>query len=121
MAPPSAPDLQEVQIPKPLALPIMLWHRPVMLASSPALSVPGVNGVSVDAVPVPCACRVVPHGAMPETILGDAAVAALLLQPVPVPEPLAPASVASFTVTGLGTTPVRVLEVASATTPRLTV
>ena len=50
------------------------------------------------------------------------AVAALLLQIEPVPEPPAPASVASsLTVTEVGTTPVRVLEVRLATTPRLTV
>ncbi len=46
---PSAPDLQDVQTPKLLPLPRMLLQRPVMLASSPALSVEGVNGVSVTA------------------------------------------------------------------------
>src|SRR5580658_2728216 len=98
-------------------------HRPVMLASSPLLSVEGVNGVSVVGVAAPCACRVVPHAARPDgTILAVVANAALLLQTVPVPEPPGPASVASsLTVTDVGTTPVRVLEVRSAITPRLTV
>lgn len=110
-------------MPKPLALPMMAAHRPVMLASSPGLSVEAVNGVSVVPVPVPCACRVVPQAAKPDgTILVVVAAAALLLQTVPVPEPLGPASVASsLTVTDVGTTPVRVLDVRSATTPRLTV
>lgn len=119
--PPSAPDLQEVQIPKPLALPMIAAQRPVMLANSPGLKVAGVKAVSVVAV-VPATgvgCRVVPQAAIPVTGASVAAdVAALFWQAV---EPV-PARVASnFTVTDVGTTPVRVLEVKSATTPRLTV
>src|ERR1700685_1453917 len=53
---------------------------------------------------------------------GPPLLAPLFVHTVPVPEPLAPAKVAtSFTVTDVGTTPVRVLEVRSALTPRLTV
>ena len=98
-------------------------HRPLMLASSPLLSVEPIKGVSVVAVPAPCACRVVPQAAIPDrTIFVVVAFAALLLQTVPVPDPFVPASVASsLTVTEVGITPVRVLEVRLVTTPRLTV
>jgi hypothetical protein len=46
-AAPNPPVLQEAQIPAPLELPIMFLQRFVRLASSPALSVDGVNAVSV--------------------------------------------------------------------------
>lgn len=117
--PPSAPDLQEVQIPKPLALPMIAAQRPVMLANSPALRVAGVKAVSVVAV-VPAAgvgCRVVPQAAIPGTIVGAADAALFWQAVVPVPARVE----SNFTVTDVGTTPVRVLEVRSATTPRLTV
>src|ERR1700685_1748700 len=53
---------------------------------------------------------------------GPPLLAPLFVHTVPVPEPLAPAKVGtSFTVTDVGTTPVRVLEVRSALTPRWTV
>jgi hypothetical protein len=45
--PPRAPDLQELQTPKPLPLPMTAAHLPVMLASSPALSVAPVKVLSV--------------------------------------------------------------------------
>ena len=44
---PSAPDLQELQTPKPLPLPITAAHLPVMLTSSPALRVAPVKALSV--------------------------------------------------------------------------
>ena len=109
-------------MPKPLPLPRMLAHRPVMLANSPALRVDGVNGVSVVAYApaVGVAWSVVPQAAMPLTIPAAVAVAALLVQLVPLPA--VPASVASsFTVTEVGTTPVRVFTVRSRLTPRFTV
>jgi hypothetical protein len=88
-----------------------------MLANSPGLRVAGVKAVSVVAT-VPATgvgCRVVPQAAKPGTIDAAVAVAALF-------EQLVPARVESnFTVTDVGTTPVRVLDVRSATTPRLTV
>lgn len=119
VAPPSAPDLQEVQIPKPLALPMIAAQRPVMLANSPALKVAGVKAVSVVAL-VPATgvgCRVVPQAAIPGTIVGAADAALFWQAVVPVPARVE----SNFTVTDVGTTPVRVLDVRSATTPRLTV
>ena len=100
---------------------MMLAHRPVMLAISPALRVDGVNWVSVMAKPplVGAACSVVRYAVVPFAS-EPPAVAAELLQLVPVPVP--PASVArSFIVTEAGTRPVRVFEVRSAFTPRWTV
>src|SRR5579872_6132104 len=80
--PPKAPVRQVLQIPKPLALPMMLAHRPVILFSSPALRVEGVNGVSVvTSPPVGAECRVVPQAAMPvPNNPSKVAFAALLLQ-----------------------------------------
>jgi hypothetical protein len=46
-APPRAPALQELQMPKLLALPTMPEHRPPMLASSLSLRVDAVKGASV--------------------------------------------------------------------------
>ena len=45
--PPRPPAAQPRQMPKPLPLPMMLVQRLLMLASSPALRVAGVNAVSV--------------------------------------------------------------------------
>jgi len=118
--PPSAPARHEVHTPKPLALPMMLAQRPVMLACSAALRVAGVNCVSVVAkLPaVGVACSVVRYAVIPFASVPG--LAAELLQVVPVPLP--PASVeSSFTVTEVGTTPVSVFEVRSAFTPRFTV
>jgi hypothetical protein len=99
--------LQEAQIPAPLELPIMFLQRFVRLATSPALRVDGVNGVSVtENVPVGLAWMVVPHAAKP--VANVPGVAAELLQLVPVPFP--PARVeTSLTTTDVGRTAVAVL------------
>ena len=67
-------------------------------------------------------CRVVPHAARPEgTMVAAVTVAAVWLQAVVVvPVPLL-VDASNLMVTDVGTTPVRVLEVRFATTPRFTV
>ena len=110
-------------MPNPLPLPMMFVQRLVMLASSPALRVAGVNAVSVvwtaTASAAAPAWRVVPHAANPFTIgcAESPASAALFEQLVPVP-PVPPAPVAtSLITTEFGTTPVNVLSVRSLSLP----
>src|SRR5215472_16437582 len=97
-------------------------QRPPMLASSPALSVAGVNAVSVTlkaATPGGALWIVVPQAARPFAAVAVPTVAALFEQLVPVPP--GPASVAyNLTTAEVGMTPVSVLEVRSRFTPRFT-
>src|SRR5690349_804962 len=102
-------------MPKPLPLPRMAAQRPLMLASSPALKIAGENGVSVTLNAATAGAAlwiVVPQASIPDASVAVPAVAALLLQLVPVPP--VPARVAtSFTTTDVGITPVRVFDVRS--------
>ena len=115
-------------MPNPLPLPMMFVQRLVMLASSPALRVAGVNFVSVVAIVTATSVasadrtwRVVPHAASPVANGNPAepASAALFEQLVPVKPAPAPV-LTSFIITEFGVTPVSVFLVRSFFTDRET-